>query len=142
MKNKPAEKILYHDTLFTVTDHYVRTPRKTYQMNRIEKISVSHGLLYFGLYICAFIIMFYTAFAPLFTPMEAKVTLLLPVVILLILGRIATLYVTSKALAEPAVTWSSGTIYAIREAIETAMRNSHAPRDNIAHHDEDEDDVS
>ncbi|MEM7619988.1 MAG: hypothetical protein AAF228_05935 [Pseudomonadota bacterium] len=124
MKKTPSENIYYDDGRFKVTDKYLKTPRKTYQISRIEKVSIVRDIFFMGLVPTLALLGFSWQFGAYFYPIEAKIILLIPAIILYTTFRFGTLYITSKALGEPAVIWKYDILVNVREALDKAMHQN------------------
>lgn len=134
------EKIFYDDERFKVTNRYLKTPRKTYQLNRIEKVSIVRDALFMGLAVSLGLILFSMVFGQYLKPLEVKIIMLLPALILWGSLRVGTLYITSKALAEPAMIWDISVLYKVRDALDQAIQTEGSGARKLDY-EEDEDET-
>ncbi|MCB0214226.1 MAG: hypothetical protein KDJ52_33110 [Anaerolineae bacterium] len=119
--NQKEEVIYYQSRKFLVSNKQLRTPRKTYRIFRIEKISLRRDILYFSLPICLLVGLFIYNFNGFLYREEI---LAVGVVIFLVLSLsfyLGVLHVESKAISEPAAISSIKELRKVRAAVENAM---------------------
>lgn len=130
--------IYYEDSSYLVSDTKVRSPRKTYRIDKIEKISLRRDPFYFSLAFTILLAFFVMKFG---RPVGDYIHLflLLCLVLTAILRRFGMIMLTSKAMSELAFIGLYGRLANVREAIEKAMHKEDRD-DGLAAHDGADDD--
>lgn len=131
--------IYYEDSSYLVSDAKLKSPRKTYRIDKIEKISLRRDPFYFSLAFTILLAFFVMKFG---RPVGENVHLflLLCLVLTAILRRFGMIMLTSKAISELAFIGLYGRLVNVREAIEKAMHKEDRDDGLAAHDDADDDD--
>lgn len=125
VSRKRDENIYYDDGKFIVTDKNLKTPRKTYRLSRIEKISLRRDPFYFALAIALPLLGFLWAFNGLLYQGERIALVVIPLVLVGLTARLGVLYVESRTLGEMAALAQMTKLRDVRQAVEDAIDEHH-----------------
>lgn len=130
--------IYYKDSDYLVSNAKVKSPRKTYRVDKIEKISLRRDPFYFSLAFTILLAFFVMKFGSSVGEGVFRF-LLVCIVFTSILRRFGMIMLTSKAISELAFIGLYGRLADVREAIERAMHKEDKD-DGLAAHDAADDD--
>lgn len=119
------EPVFFQGGGFTVTDHLLKTPRRTYLLGRIEYVSVTRPLLIFAGGPALGLLGMTAAFRRYLFAGEIATIVGVAVIILAFASLIGTLRVHSLALGGDEDTQTFGTVWRLRQvraAVERAMQ--------------------
>lgn len=136
--NKETSKVYYKDADFLVTSSKARAQRKTYRVDKIEKISLRRDPFLISLAMTVFTILFFISFGRESTFLPT-IVLSIMVSATIFLRRIGMLYITSKAISELAFIGLYERLEQVREAIEKSMHKEDESGMSVADEDDDED---
>lgn len=119
--------VLFEGGGFSVTDTLLRTPRKTYRLDRIEYVSVQRSFFVFAVLPAFALLGIAFRFWRYLLLGEALVLIGLPILVLAVTWQVGTLKVRSLALRGDDGTRSVGWIPRLR-AVRTAVEDSMASR--------------
>lgn len=115
--------VYYRDAGFLVTSAKVKSPRKTYRVDKIEKVSIRRDLYFLSLAFTIFLILFLLKFGWITGYPHAFFILYISIVITYITKQISMLFITSKAVSELAFIGLNDRLEKVRDGIERAMHN-------------------
>lgn len=123
-------RTLFQSARFTVTESFLRTPRKTYKLRDIDYLQVKRPFLLLTIAVGVLLLAWAAVFRDLLYPAEWAVLSGSVAATIVAASRLATLTVHSWSLRggelEDAVTWDISTVRRIREAIDQVMHSSGA----------------
>ncbi len=119
---KQRGDVLYEDSRFLVTTKLLRTPRKTYQISRIEKTEVRRTALPFVLPISLALLCFYFWAARWMYWYEEVGAVVIALSILILAWLVGTLSIHSKALGEIATIDRVRRLQKVRAAVDDAIQ--------------------
>lgn len=128
-RRKKRVPTYYDDGRFRVTANSFTTPRKTYRMSRIEKVSVRRDPFFFALALSVLFWGLYWQFQDLLYPHEKNIIAWGSFIALAVTGNASILYIESKALAEPAAIAWNKTLRKLRRALDEVLEDREALRD-------------
>lgn len=135
---RPTATLYYQDRDFLITSSKAKSPRKTYRIDKIEKISLRRDPFFIMLALSVFTGLFLMRFG--FALNIGPFFFFLVVMIgAYVASYFGMLYVTSKAVSELAFVGLYGRLAEVREAIEKAMHKDDV-EDGLAADPEDDDD--
>mgnify|MGYP000642041802 CR=1 FL=1 len=116
------EEIKYKKGNFIVTNRQFKTPKRTYQLSKIEKVELKRPAFLMSLPIGSLLIALSFSFSSCIIPFYIRgISFALGVVAILSCWSIGTLYLHSRTLSDSALTFDMGTLRGIREAIEESI---------------------
>lgn len=120
--SRKSKEVVYYDSgKVFVSDTTLRTPRKTFRLNRIEKLALRRDPLFFALPICIPLIVFGYGFFEYLYIYEMLIIFCGSALILFLAYNVGILFVESKAVSEPALVSKLSTLREVRIAVEDAM---------------------
>lgn len=128
--------IYYQDAQFLVTSSKARAPRKTYRVDKIEKVSLRRDPFFISIAITLFAVLFALKFGRKDTELPT-IILSFSIATSYFLRKFGLLYITSKAISELAFIGLYDRLENVRDAIELSM---HKEDNGIYLLDEDEND--
>lgn len=131
-----APHVYYRDAEFLVTAAKVKSPRKTYRVDKIEKVSVRRDLYFISLAFSGLVLLFLLRFGHVFVSPIPFVIFWIAVVATYVTKQISMLFITSKAVSEFAFIGLSDRLDKVREGIEKAMHQEDKDGLGAGHGDE------
>ena len=122
----------YKSGALLVDGNLFRTPRRSYRINDIEKVTIKRPLFWFGLPLSLGSFLLNTEYAPYLYEIEKQICIGMFTVVPLILWNIGTLSLTSKSYRnDDAVTGFMPRLKRTRNALENRMLAIGAHTNNI-----------
>lgn len=116
-----APLVYYRDAEFLVTAAKVKSPRKTYRVDKIEKVSIRRDLYFISLAFSGLVFLFLLRFGHVFLSPVPFIIFWMAIVATYVAKQISMLFITSKAVSEFAFIGLNDRLEKVREGIERAM---------------------
>lgn len=134
---KSGPIVYYEDRDFLITSSKAKSLRKTYRIDKIEKVSLRRDPFYIMLAVTIFIGLFIVRFGAVNFPLQVYLLMLFCAVVTFISSYFGLLFVTSKAISELGFIGVYERLADVRLAIEKSMHKED-PDDGMASNDDEE----